>query len=318
MLIRQTAAPESFHKVSVANDNTFTYNNDEGIRPFPQAYKDVSSDRRKGWSSLFAYGKRKSERDAFVQAHTTPSGTPGVLKLAVMDNKNQPIPFAPFEWNGRQMLTDAQGIVKFVEKDYFQTVSSLENERVKYVNAMTALVVGQPSENVVSIFGTEFYRALAGSDENDADWYFTIGLYRSYLETAGIDPYLIERKVKVFSRYAGAECSPEVMCAYGDNDPEWAKAFNKLSMLCEYVPSAILWDEGTLNPLESSGRVHGDKGDHNPGPPDADVQRGMMNQTLNGLRGTHRDSNVARATPGTTRVGGAVPTGNSLAAGGFL
>jgi hypothetical protein len=70
----------------------------------------------------------------------------------------------------------------------------------------------------------------------------------------------------LFQKYSDGECSPEVMCNYGDNDPEWAKAFNKLAMLLEFHPSAILFDSGTLNPLESQGVIHGDKGRSNTGP----------------------------------------------------
>lgn len=237
-----------------------------GTRAFPQAYKDVSSDSRTGLASFFAYGKRSAERDAFQQAHMTPGGTPGVLNLKVVDAMGNAIPFAPFNWNGRQMLTDQNGMIKYVEKDYFQTAISLENERVKYVTQMISLVAGQPSDNVIALFGWEFYNALAGSDRPDSPQArLAIGLYQSYLETAGLQKEIIDRKVALFSRYANAECSPEVMCNFGDNDPEWSRAFNKLSLLIEYHPSAILFDSGTLNPLESSGRVHGDKGGSNKG-----------------------------------------------------
>lgn len=237
-----------------------------GSRAFPQAYKDVSSDSRTGLASFFAYGKRSAERDAFQQAHMTPGGTPGVLNLAVTDHNGVPIPFAPFNWNGRQMLTDQRGMIKYVERDYFQTAISLENERVKYVTQMISLVAGQPSDNVIALFGWEFYNALAGSDSvDDEQAQRAQNLYRSYLETAGIHPDIVDRKLFLFKRYSNAECSPEVMCNFGDNDPEWSRAFNKLSLLIEYHPSAILFDQGSLNPLESSGRVHGDKGLHNAG-----------------------------------------------------
>lgn len=238
----------------------------QGTRAFPQAYKDVSSDSRTGLSSFFAYGKRSAERDAFQQAHMTPGGTPGVLNLMVVDPMGQAIPFAPFNWNGRQMLTDNRGMIKYVEKDYFQTAISLENERVKYVTQMISLVAGQPSDNVIALFGWEFYSALAGCDSPDDDQAkLSQALYESYLQTAGLHPDVIQRKLALFRRYSNAECSPEVMCNFGDNDPEWSRAFNKLSLLIEYHPSAILFDSGSLNPLESSGRVHGDKGTHNAG-----------------------------------------------------
>lgn len=241
-------------------------------RPFPQNFKNVSHDGRKGFDSFFAYSKRSAERDAYQQAHMTPSGTPGVLNLAVVDNDGSPIPFAPFEWNGRQMLTDARGMIKYVERDYFQTAISLENERLKYVTQMISLVAGQPSENVIALFGWDFYKALAGTDgfdDTDEQYRHVIHLYKSYLDTAGIPDDIQNRKIYVFKRYAGAECSPEVMCNFGDNDPEWSKAFNKLAMLIEYHPSAVIFDKGTLNPLESSGTVHGDSGHSNAGPPEA-------------------------------------------------
>jgi hypothetical protein len=244
-----------------------------GTVPFPQAYKDVSSDSRRGLSSFFAYGKRTAERDAYQQAHMTPSGVPGVVNLAVMDPDGRPIPFAPFNWNGRQMLTDAKGMIKYVEKDYFQTAISLENERVKYVTQMISMVVGQPSENVIALFGYEFYSALAGGDDADSEQAeYAQALYRSYLSTAGLPAQIASAKQYVFRRYSFAECSPEVMCNFGDNDPEWSRAFNKLAMLIEYHPSAILFDGGSLNPLDSAGTIHGDTGAQNKGPPDATAQ----------------------------------------------
>ena len=259
------------------------------IQPFPQAYKDVSSDSRTGLSSFFAYGKRSSERDAFQQAHMTPSGTPGVLNLMVTDSSGSAIPFAPFNWNGRQMLTDAKGMIKYVEKDYFQTAISLENERVKYVTQMISLVAGQPSENVIALFGTEFYDALGAVGADDvAGLQKIIRVYQSYLEAAGLEDAIITRKVALFSRYADAECSPEVMCNFGDNDPEWSRAFNKLSLLIEYHPSAILFDTGSLNPLESSGQVHGDKGLSNPGP---------MSTLATGKRANYVNANAATRFP---------------------
>jgi hypothetical protein len=240
-----------------------------GTTPFPQAYKDVSSDSRRGLSSFFAYGKRTAERDAYQQAHMTPSGVPGVVNLGVMDPNGNPIPFAPFNWNGRQMLTDARGMIKYVEKDYFQTAISLENERVKYVTQMISLVVGQPSENVIALFGYEFYNALAGDEDAEGrQALYAQALYRSYLSTAGLPEQIAYAKMTVFRRYSFAECSPEVMCNFGDNDPEWSRAFNKLAMLIEYHPSAILFDGGSLNPLDASGTIHGDTGANNKGPSD--------------------------------------------------
>lgn len=244
-----------------------------GTSPFPQAYKDVSSDSRRGLSSFFAYGKRTAERDAYQQAHMTPGGVAGVVNLAVMDPSGQPIPFAPFNWNGRQMLTDAKGMIKYVEKDYFQTAISLENERVKYVTQMISLVVGQPSENVIALFGYEFYNALAGDEDAESPRaLYAQALYNSYLSTAGLSEQIASAKQFVFRRYSFAECSPEVMCNFGDNDPEWSRAFNKLAMLIEYHPSAILFDSGTLNPMESAGTVHGDSGANNKGEPDAQAK----------------------------------------------
>ena len=252
---------------------TRTLPNTPGTAPFPQAYKDVSSDSRRGLSSFFAYGKRTAERDAYQQAHMTPSGVPGVVNLAVMDADGRPIPFAPFNWNGRQMLTDAKGMIKYVEKDYFQTAISLENERVKYVTQMISLVVGQPSENVIALFGYEFYHALAGAEDAEHDQArYAQALYSSYLTTAGLPTQIAEAKMYVFRRYSFAECSPEVMCNFGDNDPEWSRAFNKLAMLIAYHPSAILFDGGSLNPLESAGTIHGDSGSSNKGPPDGDAK----------------------------------------------
>lgn len=263
-----------------------------GTNPFPQAYKDVSSDSRRGLSSFFAYGKRAAERDAYQQAHMTPSGVPGVVNLAVMDPEGVPIPFAPFNWNGRQMLTDAKGMIKYVEKDYFQTAISLENERVKYVTQMISLVVGQPSENVIALFGFEFYQALAGGeDANDRQAQYAQALYRSYLSTAGLSPQIADAKEYVFRRYSFAECSPEVMCNFGDNDPEWSRAFNKLAMLIEYHPSAILFDSGTLNPMEAAGTVHGDTGSHNKGPADDAAQARIENGQARGAAAKFPDSN---------------------------
>lgn len=263
----------------------------------PQAYKDVSADRRTGLSSFFAYGKRSAERNAYQQAHMTPSGVPGVLNLAVVDPRGAPIPYAPFNWNGRQMYTDAKGMIKYVEKDYFQTAISLENERVKYVTQMISLVAGQPSENVIALFGYEFYAALAGDREGPTGEQARRAqvVYRSYLHQAGLDPDVITRKLNLFQNYSDAECSPEVMCNFGDNDPEWSRAFNKLSLLIEFHPSAILFDHGTLNPTESSGHVHGDSGHSNAGPPDAIATKKSERVTtgdLAGLQSQFPDSNA--------------------------
>lgn len=226
-----------------------------------QGFRDVSSDTRNGLNSLFAYGKRSAERSAYQQAHTTASGIPGVVNLVVANPEGKPIPFAPFEWNGRQMYTDAKGMIKYVEKDYFQSSISMENERIKYVTQMIALVAGQPSENVIALFGYDFWNALASDKDQEA-----VALFTSYLNQTGLAKRIQEAKIRLFIRYADGECSPEVMCNYGDNDPEWAKAFNKLAMMLEFHPSAILFDHGTLNPLESQGVIHGDKGRSNVGP----------------------------------------------------
>lgn len=263
-------------------------------RPFvprPQAYKDTSHDNRKGLSSFFAYGKRSAEADAFKQAHMTPGGTAGVLNLQLNDSTGKACPYAMFNWDGRQMLTDAKGQIKYVEKDYFQTAISLENERVKYVTQMISLVAGQPSENVVALFGYEFYRALAGDDSPESTQaQYAQNLYRYYLEAAGIEPQIAERKMYVFKRYSHAECSPEVMCNFGDNDPEWSKAFNKLCLLIEYHPSAILFDSGSLNPLESSGKVHGDNGTNNAGDMDVPAKMARDGAEALGMKGRFPDS----------------------------
>ena len=261
------------------------------VVPRPQAYKDTSHDNRKGLSSFFAYGKRSAEADAFKQAHMTPGGTAGVLNLQLNDSTGNPCPYAMFNWDGRQMLTDAKGQIKYVEKDYFQTAISLENERVKYVTQMISLVAGQPSENVVALFGFEFYKALAGCDSVDeGQAVYAQNLYRYYLEAAGMDPDIATRKIYVFRRYSNAECSPEVMCNFGDNDPEWSRAFNKLCLLIEFHPSAILFDSGSLNPLESSGKVHGDGGTHNAGEMDQAAQAAQTAANALGAKGRFPDS----------------------------
>lgn len=226
----------------------------------PQAYIDHSTDSRKGLRSLFAYGKRAVEADAYTQAHLSVSGIPGVVRLAVLDTNNQPIPFAPFEWGGRKYHTDATGSFVLVEKQFFQNSISIENERSKYVTQMISLVVGQPAENVIALFGIDFYDALAGDNKDVA-----VALYEVYMDHAGINKEIRTRKKNLFAKYADAECSPEVMCNYGDNDPEWTKAFNKLCMLIEYHPSAILFDEGHLDPTDASGRIGGDLGRNNVG-----------------------------------------------------
>lgn len=258
-----------------------------GVRKLmPQAYKDTSSDSRKNLSSFFAWGKRASERDAFRQAHMTASGIPGVLNLGVMDTAGRPQPFAGFEWNGRQFYTDANGIIKFIEKDYFQTAISLENERVKYVSQMISLVAGQPSENVIALFGFDFYCALAGAETVESPQARQAqALYLDYLTMSGLDQRIVERKAHVFKRYSDAECSPEVMCNFGENDPEWVRAFNKLALLIEYYPTSIITDQGTLNPLDSSGTVHGDSGMNNAGDlsgDDKQVVRRMENANNEG------------------------------------
>ncbi|MBU6174255.1 MAG: hypothetical protein KGQ60_10655 [Planctomycetes bacterium] len=263
MLLRQPDVKNYIFGANTDGENYRARNVDPFI-PRPQAYKDVSADKRRNLSSLFAFGKRSGEMEAYRQAHMTPAGTPGVVNIGVLDNDGNPQPFVSFNWNGRVIHTDSRGMVKYVEKDYFQNAISLENERVKYVTQMISLVVGQPAESVVALFGYDFYHALAGTaDPNEIDK--ICNLYRSYLSMAGIDPQIANRKVTVFRNYAQAEASPEVMCNFGDNDPEWSKAFNKLALLIEYHPSAIIFDEGTLNPLDSSGHMRGDTGHSNAG-----------------------------------------------------
>lgn len=230
--------------------------------PEPQAYIDISADNRKGLRSFFAFGKRAVEQDAYQQAHLSVSGLPGVVRLAVLDTDNTPIPFAPFEWGGRKYHTDASGSFILVEKQFFQNSISVENERSKFVTQMISLVVGQPATNVIALFGFDFYEALGGDTDGKQK---AIGLYEVYLKHAGIQKEIIKRKSKLFEKYADAEASPEIMCNYGDNDPEWSRAFNKLCMLIEYHPSAILFDEGHLDPTDASGRVGGDLGRNNVG-----------------------------------------------------
>lgn len=252
---------ETQYNINDAKDNSKQYYLTDRAAPAAiQGFRDVSADNRSGLNSLFAYGKRSAERSAYQQAHTTASGVPGVVNLVVADPTGRPIPFAPFEWNGRQMYTDAKGMIKYVEKDYFQSSISMENERIKYVTQMIALVAGQPSENVIALFGYDFWNALAADRSNEAEH-----LFSSYLSQTGLAQQVADAKQRLFRRYSDGECSPEVMCNYGDNDPEWAKAFNKLAMLLEFHPSAILFDQGTLNPLESQGVIHGDKGRNNVG-----------------------------------------------------
>lgn len=247
------------------DENTLRYVPGQGDLPAPgsrapQAYRDQSGDSRRGLQSLFSFGKRAVEKNAYNQAHLSASGLLGVVNLAVLDDGGRPIPYAPFEWGGREYRTDAMGVFKLVEKDYFQNSISAENERMKYVTQMISLVVGQPAENVIALFGYAFYEAL-GSDKG----VLATNLYRSYMDQAGIADTIKERKAAVFARYSDAEASPEVMCNFGDNDPEWSRAFNKLSMLIEYHPSAILFDNGPPNPLDTSGTLHGDMGTSNRG-----------------------------------------------------
>ena len=44
---------------------------------------------------------------------------------------------------------------------------------------------------------------------------------------------------------------------YGDNDPHWTRAFNKLSQLIEYHPSAILFDSQPVDPTVDTGVLEG-------------------------------------------------------------
>lgn len=246
--------------------------------PEPQAYIDISADKRKGLRSFFAYGKRAVEQDAYQQAHLSVSGIPGVVRLAVLDSDNQCIPFAPFEWGGRKYHTDASGTFILVEKQFFQNSISVENERSKFVTQMISLVVGQPATNVIALFGFDFYEALGGDTAGARK---ATELYKIYLAHAGIADNIRKRKVGLFEKYADAEASPEIMCNYGDNDPEWSRAFNKLCMLIEFHPSAILFDEGHLDPTDASGRVGGDLGRDNVGTlPDV---HGQMDKGLTAL-----------------------------------
>lgn len=231
-----------------------------GDRMKPQGYKDLSNDNRKGLKSFFAYGKRKGEEDAYQQAHLSVSGVPGVVNLAVLDASGDPVPFAPFEWGGRSIHADSLGQFKYVEKDYFQNTISVENERLKYCNQMVSLIVGQPAQNVIALFGYDFYSCL-GSDEDSQ--MLAMRVYQQYLTHAGVDKGIRDRKVKLFRKYADAECSPEVMPNYGDNDPEWLRALVKLQMLVEFHPSAILFDHGHLDPTDASASVKGDLGRNN-------------------------------------------------------
>lgn len=251
--------------------------------PEPQAYVDISADPRKGLKSLFAWGKRSVEQDAYQQAHLSVSGIPGVVRLAVLDSGNRPIPFAPFEWGGRKYHTDANGAFILVEKQFFQNSISVENERSKYVTQMISLVVGQPASNVIALFGWDFYEALGADKENEA-----IDLYNTYMKHAGIHDQIRRRKLALFANYANGEASPEVMCNYGDNDPQWSKAFNKLSMLIEYHPSAILFDEGHLDPTDASGRVGGDLGRDNKGT----ISKKDIQDAMPGMSGPARYTNI--------------------------
>lgn len=319
MLLRENPPMEN-NRFQRFNDNTYQYQvmpQEFSHQPRPQAYKDISSDRRRNLQSLFAYGKRSAELDAYRQAHMTPSGTPGVVNLGILDNEGRPQPFVPFNWNGRVIHTDAHGMVKYIEKNYFQNAISLENERVKYVTQMISLVVGQPAESVVALFGMDFYDALAGYDpESQAERHTAVvNLYKSYLDHAGISRDIITRKANVFARYAHAEASPEVMCNYGDNDPEWAKAFNKLALLIEYHPSAIIFDEGTLNPLESSGQMHGDMGHSNAGPIPGHVNDTLKDQRALPMRQANVNYRAVRAAvppAGPAAVGAGPAGGNAM------
>lgn len=113
---------------------TFTEIQDRGIPPqsagYPeaQAYHDVSTDTRDSLSSFFAYRKCSGERDAFQRAHMTLNGMPGVLNLAVVTPEGNPIPFAPFRWQDRQLTTGARGMIEYIERPFFQTTISMENE----------------------------------------------------------------------------------------------------------------------------------------------------------------------------------------------
>lgn len=255
----------------------------------PQAYKDQSADTRTGLQSFFSAGARYREKDAYEQQHVSVSGVPGMVHMAVLDSAGQKIPYAPFSWGGRTYHTDAEGKFTILERTYFQNVVSSENERVKYITQMISLVIGQPAENVIAMFGLDFYRALGPMDID-----FTVNLYKVYMAQAGIKFEIVEQKARVFSMYADAgpcpsyrlyplptpspslsllplllihyaiphplsltDASPEVMPNYGDNDPHWTRAFNKLSALIEYHPSAILFDTAPIDPTVDSGVLEG-------------------------------------------------------------
>lgn len=172
--------------------------------------------------------------------------------MAVLDATGRKIPYAPFSWGGRLYHTDADGKFTILEKQYFQNIISAENERVKYVTQMISLVIGQPAENVIACFGLDFYRAL-GPNQTE----FAVNLYRTYLAQAGIKADIIEQKANIFRTYSDADASPEVMSNYGDGDPAWSRAFNKLSQLVEFHPGAILFDQGMPDPTADSGILEG-------------------------------------------------------------
>ena len=218
----------------------------------PQAYKDQSADTRTGLQSFFSAGARYREKDAYQQNHVSVSGVPGMVHMAVLDAGGQKLPYAPFSWGGRTYHTDADGKFTILERQYFQNVVSAENERVKYVTQMISLVIGQPAENVIAMFGMDFYRALGPLDTD-----YAVNLYKVYMSQAGIKHSIIEQKARVFSMYADADASPEVMPNYGDNDPHWTRAFNKLSQLIEYHPSAILFDSQPVDPTVDTGVLEG-------------------------------------------------------------
>lgn len=235
----------------------------------PQDCKDVSSDPRKGLSSLFAWGKRQAEREAFQQAHMTPGGTPGVITLGLVDERDMSlIAGAEFNWEGRKFYTDSRGVFKYVDRDYFQTITSLENERQMCITAKIPTVVGQRAEAVIALYGYEFYAALRMDPlgPNGPQAKKAQDLYKSYLTIAGIAPDILKERVLQFAVVSDACASPEIITNYSLQDPEWQRAYQKLTSLLEYHPTPVLFDKGPFNPLDVSGKVYGDTGAHNKGP----------------------------------------------------
>lgn len=123
---------------------------------------------------------------------------------------------------------------------------------------LISLVIGHPSECMESIFSWPFYDALGDDDSEPDDLgpqaLKSIDLYRSYLSTSGLKLHMQARKLNLFRRFASAEASPECMTNYGDNDPEWSRAYHKVALLVEFHPSSIIRQELP--------RPHGQQGPH--------------------------------------------------------